>query len=185
MRTKSGVAQLELFDAETAPEASKPFLQNVEKTYGFVPALYQVFAGAPAAIKSYLEISKNYSESSLSPQEQHAVLLAISVENKCPFCKAAHTWASTAVNTNESDINAIREGRDPEDPRLGAAARFARHLVKERGFASEQEVNAFLDAGFNRQQILEVVLGVTLKTLSNYTDHLADTPINEQLKKFA
>ena len=185
MTIKSGVAQLELFDRESAPDGSKPFLDTVEKKYGFTPALYQVFAGAPAAIKTYLEIAKNYSETSLSAKEQQAVLLAVSVENKCHFCKAAHTWGTTAAGVAEGDIAALREGNDPSDPRLAAVARFARHLARERGFASEQEIQTFLEAGFERQHILEVVVGITLKTLSNYTNHLADTPINEQLKKFA
>ena len=185
MSTESGVAKLRIHDAESAPEESAAILKDIAQKYGFTPALYGIFAGSPAVLKTYLQIAEHFAATSLSPQEQNALLLAISVENKCDFCRAAHTWTSKGAKVGDTDIAALRKGEDPSDAKLAAIARFARHLVRERGFASADEVDAFIGAGFERHQVLEVVLGVTMKTLSNYTNHLGDTPINGPLKEFA
>ena len=37
---------------------------------------------------------------------------------------------------------------------------------------------AFLDAGWGAQQVLEVVLGVSIKMMSNYTNAIARVPLD-------
>lgn len=185
MSTTSGPAQLTIHDSETAPEGSRETLENIAKKYGFTPALYRIFAGSPAVLKGYLDHAANFQQTSLSAKEQNTVLLSAAIENGCHFCKAAHTWTSKGAGIAESDIEALRAGNDPADERLAAIAAFTRLLVRDRGVATKAAIQAFLDAGYERHQILEVVLGISLKTLSNYVNHLADTPIDPQLQPFA
>lgn len=185
MSTLTGPAKLTLHAIDTAPEASVPILENIAKKYGFTPALYRIFAGSPAVLKAYLAQAEHFASTSLSAKEQQTVLLAAAVENQCHFCKAAHTWTSKGAGVSDEDVEALRKGAAPTDPRLAAVAEFTRQLVRERGFATEEQIEAFIGAGFERHQTLEVVLGVALKTLSNYVNHLADTPIDAQLQRFA
>lgn len=185
MTTQTGPAQLTIHDLDSAPADSKPILEKLAGKYGFTPALYSIFAGSPAVLKAYLQIAENFAATSLSNAEQQIVLLTVAVTNECHFCKAAHTWTSKGAGVSDEDVEAVRNGELPGDPRLAAVSRLAAHLVKERGFGSEAEISTFVEAGFERHQMMEVILGITLKTLSNYTNHLAQTPINEQLAPYA
>ena len=76
-------------------------------------------------------------------------------------------------------IAAVRDERPIPDARLEALRRFAETVVDKRGWATEDDVQAFLAAGFGRQQVLEVILGVAFKTISNYANHLVDTPLDD------
>ena len=76
-------------------------------------------------------------------------------------------------------IAALRDARPIPDARLEALRRFAEIVIDKRGWATEDDVQAFLAAGFDRQQVLEVILAVAFKTIFNYTDHLVDTPLDE------
>jgi len=78
----------------------------------------------------------------------------------------------------EADIQAIRDGLPLADTRLQALRRFTEVLVERRGWAPEAEVEAFREAGYSSRQLIEVVAFVSHKTLSNYLNHLAETPLD-------
>jgi AhpD family alkylhydroperoxidase len=166
---------------DTAPETAKPVLESAQKQLGFVPNLYAGLANAPSALQAYLSLSDHFSKTSLSPVEQQVVLLATSVENGCEFCVAAHSMiAKTMVGVPKAVVTALREQADPEDSKLAALAAFTRAVVQERGWIlGHPAYKNFLKAGFLPKQALEVILGVTQKTLSNYANHLLQTPTNE------
>ena len=69
--------------------------------------------------------------------------------------------------------------------KLEALRDFTLTLVRTRGHASDAAVTGFLEAGYTHRNILEVVLGLAQKVLSNYVNHLAQTPVDEQWEKFA
>ncbi|GJM22998.1 MAG: hypothetical protein DHS20C15_29130 [Planctomycetota bacterium] len=167
-----------LHTAETAPRASRPILEGAEKALGFVPNLYATMADAPAALQTYTDISTSFDSTSLSPLERQVVLIAASVENNCTYCVAAHSTIAGMQKLDTSVVDALRNAEDPADPKLAALAHFTRVVVEQRGFAGQEEVDRFLDAGYTTGQVLEVVLGVTMKTLSNYTSHLAAQPLD-------
>ena len=127
-----------------------------------------------------MALDEAYAASSLTPVEQQAVLLAISVENRCDFCTSVHSFIARNVRMDPADVDALQAGRTLPTQRLNVLARLARELVMKRGWLSDGEVDAFLAQGFTRAQLLEVVLGVAYKTLSNYSNHILRTPINEQ-----
>ncbi len=107
------------------------------------------------------------------------ILLTISVENGCEFCVAAHSMiARKIVKIPDAVVDALRNRATVPDTRLQALSSFARCMVKERGWVTGAPLDAFFEAGFTRQQALEVVLGVTMKTLSNYANHLTETQTN-------
>jgi uncharacterized peroxidase-related enzyme len=163
---------------DSAPEAARPHLDTAQKKFGMVPNLLGMLATAPAALGSYLTVTGEMEGSSLSPVEQQVVFIATSAENRCEYCVGVHSAIAGMVQMPEEALGALRGGRDPEDARLGALARFTRHVVEQRGWVDEREVDALLAAGYGEQQVLEVVTGVALKTLSNYANHIADTPLD-------
>lgn len=175
------MSNFEFHNTETAPEKAKSVLADAEKQMGFIPNLYAGLANAPAALQAYLSLSEHFSHTSLSPVEQQVVLLATSVENGCEFCVAAHSMIAKAMmNVPEPVVTALREGNEPDEPKLAALATFTRAVVNERGWVLEHPTyQRFLKSGYQPEQALEVILGVTQKVLSNYANHLLKTPTNE------
>ena len=174
-----------LVDADTAPEGSVDTLNAVRAAYGFLPNLLGTLGNAPAAAQAYASVSDAFERSSLSPIEQQVVLLTTSVENACHYCVAAHTAVAKMVGAPDDVAAALRSGDSLADPRLEALRKLTLSVVRDRGRVPDVDVDAFLSAGFRREQVLEVVTGVTQKTLSNYVNHLADTPLDERFAPFA
>lgn len=175
------MSRFPLHTPDTAPTDAKATLAGVQSKMGFIPNLYGKLAAAPAALEAYTTLSGIFDKTSLTPAERQTVLLAASVENKCEFCVAAHSAGAKRAKAPLEVVTAIRDRKAIPDARLGALANFTQAVVRERGWVGEAAVTKFLNAGFAPQQVIEVVVGVTLKTLSNYTNHIVDVPLNEQL----
>lgn len=167
-----------------APEESKSILESVNKGMGFVPNLFATFAHNPEALKSYLSLSESFAKAGFSPLEQQVVLLTVSRENKCAYCMAAHSAISTMSKLDEAVITQLRNGDVLNDQKLEALRTFTKRIVSSKGWLDSSDVQAFMSTGYQRKHILGVILGVTLKTLSNYTNHIAITPLDEAFKNF-
>lgn len=170
---------------DSAPSDSRPTLEAVKARFGFVPNLLGELAAAPAVVRAYTTLSELLAQTSLSPVQQQLVLTAVSVSNQCTYCVAAHSAALTRVGLPADQIQAVREDRPLADGKLEALRRFSTTVVERRGHVRQSDMQAFLEAGYRSEQILEVLLGVTLKTLSNYTNHIAHTPLDRQFAPFA
>ncbi len=172
-------SRLDIQTLETAPEAARPLLENVQKAYGFIPNLIGVLANAPATLKSYLDLDQNFSSSSFSPREQQLVLLAVSRVNECRYCIAAHsTILKNMLKVDPEIVTAVRSGSRTGDARLDALVDTAQELAQERGELSETTRDAFLAAGFHVEQIVELLTGIAMKSISNYLDHVTEIEID-------
>lgn len=168
-----------LHTQDSAPEASKPLLAQVEKAFGFVPNLTATLAESPAALAGYLQLSGIIQEhSALSPQEQQIVMLAVSEAGSCEYCVAAHSLIAGMAQVPEETVATLRAGGDLKDPKQAALAKFARAIIERRGWVADADQEDFLVAGFTKRQLLDVVAIVSVKTLSNYANHLAHTPLD-------
>jgi len=168
---------------ETAPAAARDMLAESRKAYGFVPNLHAVMAEAPALLKAYRRVGEIFDETSFTLAERQIVLLTVSYENDCEYCVAAHSAIAGMQQVPVDVVQAIRNGNPIADPKLQALRRFTAAVVASKGRPADTDTMAFLSAGYSRAQILEVVLGVGMKTLSNYTNHLADTPLDDAFAK--
>jgi uncharacterized peroxidase-related enzyme len=159
---------------DTAPEASLPVLEHVEKIFGFVPNLMGTLANSPAAAKGYHALISEFVNCSLTPQEQQVVLLVVSVENRGSYCTGAHSAAAKSrAHVPTEIIDAIRNRQFLSDPKLNALAALTRELVRDRGYADHETFQAFFAAGYRNDQVLEILLGIAVKTISNYLDHIS------------
>lgn len=163
---------------DTAPTASQALLEGVRKANGFVPNILAVFAEEPAVLRGYLGMSEAFDGSSLDKRERQIVQLAAAVANRCHYCVAAHSTIAPYEGVGESTIAAIRAGGTPSDARDAALAQLTRALVEKRGFLSKANQEAFFAAGYGKAQLLAVVFGVAMKTLTNYVNHIAQTPLD-------
>lgn len=171
--------------ADSAPAPASDALRQVARAYGFVPNLMGVMAGAPALAEAYLAVAAAFDRTTLTQAERQVVLLAASFENDCSYCMAAHTTAAHVHQIDGAVVKSLREGTPLPDNKFEALRRFTAEVVESRGWPTPETVDQFLAAGYTSAQALEVVLGVGLKTLSNYTNHLADTPLDRAFSSLA
>lgn len=164
---------------DTAPDDAGETLAAVKEKFGFLPNIVGVMGNSPALAKAYATIGQLFESTSLSPAEQQVVLLAASLENGCEYCMSAHSMVAEKAGLSDDAVQALREGRDIDDPKLAALQKLTRAVVVERGHPDADRVKDFLDAGYDESQVLEVLVGVGMKTLSNYTHSLTDVELDE------
>ena len=169
---------------ETAPEAAQSLMQGVQDKIGFVPNLYGKMSNAPSLLEAYLTLSQITTKVDLSETERQVVFMTNNRLNGCTYCMAAHTGISKGAKVPEDVIESLRTGSAIADPKLEALRQYAMVVNESRGWPSEADQQALLDAGYTEQTMLEVVLLTGLKVLSNYTNHIAQTPTDDAFKPF-
>jgi uncharacterized peroxidase-related enzyme len=171
-----------LHETTTAPAASAELLNGIQKGWGFVPNLHRILAESPAALEAYSTLWSIAEKTGFTPQERNLVYLAIIYENECTYCMAGHTNLSRMAKVDNAAIAAVREGRPIADAKLEALRQFAAKVTRQRGVVSQAEVAAFKAAGYDNRAVLDVLVLAATKLISNYTNHLAETPNDSFMK---
>lgn len=166
---------------ENTSGSTKEMLTGIQKSYGFFPNLFGYMAEAPTTVEAYLALNDLVSKTSLTPAQQQVALLAVSMENDCEFCTIAHRAIGKMKSANEQTLTALNSHSAINDSKDRALATFTQSVTKNRGRPAEAELQAFLNAGFTKQQIFEVILIVSIKTLSNFSNHLTNPEPNKEL----
>ena len=168
-----------LHTLETAPAAAKPVLHGVQKNLGFIPNLVAIMASSPATAEAYTTLMGLFEKSAFNTIEKQVILLAVSKENECGYCLSAHAKLAAMKGVAPAVIAAVRNGVPLADERLQALVALVRTIVRTRGWPEPALSERFFALGYTHQHYLELVLAVTFKTLSNYVNHAANTPLDE------
>lgn len=167
---------------ETAPVESQPLLQGAKDSLGFVPNLFANMAEAPALLEGYLSLMTIVGKTDLTETERQIILMTNNRLNGCEYCMAAHTTLSQMANVADDVIEALRAGTAIADSKLEALRQFSIVVNETRGYPSDAQIQVFLNAGYTQQTVLEVVLATAFKVLSNYTNHITGTQIDDAFK---
>lgn len=179
------MSRLTVQSIESAPEASRPYLEKAKAKNGFVPNLLGVLANAPTAVETYLTVTEINSRSSFTLAERETVQITAATNHGCTFCVAGHTAISYKQgNLPPELVNALRDQTPLPDAKLDALAVFTRAIISSKGAVSDAELAAFRAAGYGEQQVVEVILGVALATLCNFSNTLAGTELNPELAAY-
>lgn len=173
-----------LHDIDSAPENAKPLLENSLKGFGMIPSLHAVMAEAPGVLEAYQKLHQLVLDSSFDNDEKTVVWQTINVENACHYCVPAHTGIAKMMEVSDDIINALRDETPLPSEKLEALRTFTLAVMNKRGNVSKEDLEAFYGAGYNRRQVLEVILVLSQKTMSNYINHIAETPVDEPFRKF-
>lgn len=180
------MSRLDIQTVESAAPAARERLAAAERAGGFVPNLLGVLANAPTALETYQVVSGINARNGLTPAEREVVQITAATRNGCNFCAAGHTKiALKKAGMPEDLVRALRHTEALSDPKLNALARFTLAVIDHRGRVSDTELADFLAAGYAQSNVLDVVLGVSLSTLCNYANNVAQTPINPELLDYA
>ena len=174
-----------LYDETNAPEGSKALLAASKKGFGMIPNLHATMAEAPGLLEAYKTVGDLFTKSSFDNDELTVVWQTLNVEHACHYCVPAHTAIAKSMKIDDDITEALRNETPLPSEKLEALRTFTLAIVRNRGAVDDKAVDAFLSAGYNKRHILDVVLGVAQKTMSNYTNHLAQTPVDTPFQAFA
>ena len=170
---------------ESAPATSKAMLEESLKTNGMLPNLHAVLSSSTQALEAYQTLGKLFMSTSFDAEELTVVWQGINVENGCEYCVPAHTGIANSMKVDPALTEALRNQQSMPTPKLQALLDTTLSIVRNRGRVSDEELQNFYDAGYGEQQLLEIIVGLAQKTISNYTNHIANTPVDAPFKKFA
>ncbi len=174
------IKDLPLITIESSAGKARGLLEKAKQQLGFVPNMYGAMANEPALFEAYASAYAAFrAECGFTPAEQEVVFLAISRENGCEYCVAAHSFIAGRMSKVPPEVTgAIRDGRLIPDTKLAALAAFTAKMVSSRGRPTESDVAEFKAAGYSEKNILGVILAISVKTLSNYVNHVFHTPVD-------
>lgn len=169
---------------ESAPEAAKPLLDNSQAAFGMIPNLHGVMAEAPTLLEGYQVLHKLAQETSFDAEELTVVWQAVNVEHGCHYCVPAHTGIAKSMKVRDNLIEELRNDDTLSDAKLNTLKETVLAVTRNRGNIDSAQLDAFYSAGYKHQQLLEIILILAQKVMSNYTNHIAETPVDEPFKKF-
>ena len=171
----------------TAQSDAAQRLREAQERLGFVPNMYANMANSPGVLETYLNGYDRFrSDSGFTPAEQEVVFLVISRFNGCTYCMAAHSMIAEKMSQVPHNVlDALRSGTSLPHVRLRALAEFTGVMMASRGRPTPRELKQFLSAGFTERAVLEIILAIAVKTLSNYPNHVFHTETDPAFAAYA
>ncbi|MBW8484046.1 carboxymuconolactone decarboxylase family protein [Actinomadura parmotrematis] len=170
---------------ESAPEASRRAMRNVERAQGHLPAAVALLAESPATLNGFFQASALFEGGALEPLARETVIMTVVVRNECHLCVALHTAKLGALGAAPALVEALRAGGPLDDPRLEAVRTFTLEVIATRGAVPAEAMDAFLGTGRTRREALEIVLGIGAYTISTFANRMVDAPLDEALRPHA
>ncbi len=161
--------------AEVSPN-NQAIFDNLEKGLGFVPNLYATYAYSDTALGDYLTLQNR--KSTLKAKEREVINLVVSQVNDCRYCQSAHTALGKMNGFTDEQILEIREGKASFDKKLDALAKLTQSFVINKGKPESQIVDNFFSVGYNRANLVDVIIVIGDKTISNYLHGVTQIPID-------
>lgn len=162
---------------DSAPDGSKDALRTLQQFLGLIPNLAATMAGSPTLVNGFVGAFGNFGKGTFSGAQRQALLLANAVANRSPWAVAFHSTAALREGVAKADVEALRAGNDPADRGLAALAATTRAFIERRGHLEPREVEAFVAAGFAPAQLLEILAGLAISIMANYTGNVAPPPL--------
>jgi len=174
-----------IYSIASAPEKSKPALEQLQQAFGVVPNIAGAIANSPKLINSLVGLFQQVHSPGLTEAENQIVLLTDAVTNSCTYAVAFHTALALQQGISSEETTAIRERGLPTDKRFAALSKLAKTLIEKRGHLSDEELDSFIAAGFTKEQVLEVIAIVAASTITNYVGTIAKPPLEEPFRQYA
>ncbi|MBB3211963.1 AhpD family alkylhydroperoxidase [Herbaspirillum sp. Sphag1AN] len=155
---------------------NQAIFDNLKKGLGMVPNLYATFAHSDTALATYLALQN--AKSSISGKAREVVNLVVSQVNECEYCLAAHTMLGKMNGFSEEQILDIRRGQASFDVKLDALARLTKGITQSRGHVDPVLVEAFFAAGWTKENLVDAIVVIGDKTVSNYLHSTTRIPVD-------
>lgn len=176
--------KFKLHTIDSAPDGSKQHLQAAQDSMGMIPNLFAVMASSPQLLESYQTLDSLFQEAGFDKNELTVVWQTINVYHGCHYCVPAHTAIAKQMGADDAITTNIKQGDALEDSKLQALRTFTERMLDARGKVDQQAFKDFAEAGYEPKHVLAVILGIAQKTMSNYTNHVAETPLDKAFQEF-
>ena len=163
-------------EREQVAPANQAIFDSLQNALGFVPNLYATFAHSETALGTYLALQN--AKSSLSGKEREVINLVVSQVNACAYCLAAHTMMGKMVGFSDAQVIELRRGHAPFDAKLDALAKLVHNITEKRGHADQALVKAFFEAGYTTGNLVDAVVIIGDKIISNYLHGTTLVPVD-------
>lgn len=170
---------------ESAPERSKPGLEQLQSAFGMIPNIAGAIATSPVLINSLVGLFGNVHGGSFTEAQVQIVLLTDAVTNRSAWPVAFHSALALKEGIDPADVEAIRDGRLPGNGKSAALSALAKAMIEKRGHLSDEDVRQFLAAGFGKDHLLEVIATVAASTITNYTANITKPPLEAPFQPHA
>ncbi|MBK7439308.1 MAG: carboxymuconolactone decarboxylase family protein [Saprospiraceae bacterium] len=160
---------------EEVASTNQAIFDKLKIALGFVPNLYVAIAYSDHGLERYLAYQN--AKTTLSNKEKEAVNLIVSQVNGCIYCQSAHTLLGKMNGFTDEQVLDIRRGQ-AGDKKLHALVALTADITKNRGKASEENVNAFFAHGYTKENLVDVILQISDKTAMNYLHNLTEIPVD-------
>jgi alkylhydroperoxidase family enzyme len=174
-----------LLTIDSAPEASKHALRDLQSAFGMIPNVAGTMATSPVLINSLVGLFGRVHGGSFTEAQIQTLLLTNAVTNAANWAVAFHSALALKEGLTPADVEAMRAGRSPNDGKLGALSTLTRLLIESRGRIDDQAAEQFLAAGFGMDHLLEVIAVAAASTITNYTANVTDPPLEERFRAHA
>jgi uncharacterized peroxidase-related enzyme len=173
-----------IHNSNSAPDKSRELLQQITANFGFAPNIFAVTAESAPTLAGLVAVNDAFANSSFTPQEQQIILMAASVENTCTYCVAGHTLMAGGAGLSEDVVDAIRTEQRSDQPRYAILGKLVSELMRSRGRVDEKTLSEFLEQGYSKAQFFELVLGVCVKTYTNYVSNALNLTLDDAFKPY-
>jgi uncharacterized peroxidase-related enzyme len=163
--------------SQNAPAASQPVLAQIHQAFGATPNMFKGVANSPAALQSMWAAFGALGKGTLGAKLGEQLAVAIANRNRCEYCLAAHTVLGQKAGATTAEMSAAQIGQ-ASDAKTAAALTFALKVVEQRAQVTDADVAGLREAGFNDEQIVEIVAHVALNLFTNYINVALDIPVD-------
>ena len=157
-------------EADAVGEVSEIYSQ-IKSKHGYVPNIFKAMGNSAAVLNGYLSLSEAVQNTSLSQQTREKIALAVGEMNRCRYCLAAHSAVAAKIGLSDDQIISARQG-DDSDPKVQAILSFVRQSVENRGWVPDGNLDQLKQAGVNEQELVEIVLSISMNMFTNYFNHI-------------
>lgn len=172
------MTKIELLPEEQASAATQELYALLKKKMGKVPNIYQVYGHSAAALQANLQLDEALSKGELSGKEIEMVALVVSQFNECDYCLAAHTMLAKMYGMTDAQALQVRAGAFEGSEKWQALLNFTQAVLRKRGRIAAEELQDFLEAGYTRGAVVEVIGQIAKNMFNNYANHIAGTEVD-------
>lgn len=171
------MTRVALVDPRTTTPERRAVLDQIKGAFGATPAMFRAVANSPAALNAMWGSFGALGGGRLGAKLGEQIAVLVADQNGCEYCLAAHTMLGRKAGATAEEMTAAQSGRS-SDPRAAAALAFARKLVEARGQVSDADVGDLRAAGFDEEDVVEIIAHVALNLFTNYVNVALDVPVD-------
>lgn len=168
---------------ESAPENSRASLKALQSAFGRIPNIAGAMATSPVLVESLVDLFGKVHGGNFAEDHIQIVLLTDAVVNESRWAVAFHSALALQEGIAVTEVDAIRNGHLPNDAKFAALSFLARALIEKRGHLTQQDMDQFLGADFDKEHLLEVIAIIAASTITNYAATITNPPLEEDLKQ--